>query len=71
MSEDAKRVPGVPDRALIKAAGAIAQVDWLEIHDNKVTRLRSWDDGKEKELIAGNNTQLVAQLIAFWQEHSK
>lgn len=58
------------DRAIDLAAGAIAEVDWPVIHDNKFTRLRvTRIGGQPKELIAENNTQLLAQLIAFWSKH--
>jgi hypothetical protein len=70
-TETKKRVPGVPNDALLKAAdiagvmtGTIALVTWEEIYGNKVTTLTI--DGHS--LTAGNNTLLVMELIRFWVE---
>ena len=58
-----KRTPGIPDRALIKAAtnsNAVCSVAWiLDSENNKFTRLTIGDD----VYTAPNNTILITILI--------
>jgi hypothetical protein len=62
-----KRIPGVPDKALVKAAGlAIADVriSWmLDAEGAKVTQALFLDSGRE--ITASNNTLLVSKLFSM------
>lgn len=65
METTKKRTPGVPDEALVKAAGASeGLIGWALEDDKKITTLSA----NGSMLTAGNNTLLVAELIRFWVE---
>ena len=59
------RIPGVPDKALVKAASLAntdSRISWLLNDDGqKITQLYYPKSGKE--IRASNNTWLVAELI--------
>lgn len=60
-----KRIPGVPDKALVKAASlanADSRISWsLNDDGQKITQLYYPKSGRE--ITAANNTLLVAALI--------
>jgi hypothetical protein len=62
---EAKRIPGVPDKALCKAAGlasAEVRICWiLNDEGQKQTQALFLESGKE--IIASNNTILVSLLF--------
>lgn len=65
METTKKRTPGVPDEALVKAAGASeGLIGWALEDAKKITTLSA----NGSMLTAGNNTLLVAELIRFWVE---
>jgi hypothetical protein len=75
ISSTYSRVPGVPDRALLKglmlasieiSGDVLADITWPEEYKNKLTRL-TMDNGKHA-LTAANNTEFVAKLIQFYIE---
>ena len=60
-----KRIPGVPDKALVKAANLAntdSRISWsLNDDGQKITQLYYPKSGRE--ITAANNTWLVAELI--------
>jgi hypothetical protein len=62
---ETKKIPGVPDKALVKAAGlscADVRISWtLDEDGNKKTQALFLESGKE--IIASNNTLLVAKMM--------
>jgi hypothetical protein len=63
--EKEKRIPGVPDKALVKAAGlstADVRISWtLDEEGRRQTQALFLESGKV--FVAGNNTLLVAKLM--------
>lgn len=74
-TEAKKRIPGVPDAALEKAIaianeyGGELAIDWPEIetHGEKRKCTRLTLVGTDFELIGGNNTLLLAELMRYWR----
>jgi hypothetical protein len=59
LPEHKTRIPGVPDKALIKAAGTMGEIRWIKQDSRMLTQLVTPDF----TLTADNNTDLVARLI--------